>query len=908
MLTSGSTTVVDLKLCPPKRSHIMANTISPEEEAAIKAAMWAELGAARLDNLPMEDNSRSQGYAYPPGFGPPRAVPVNSRWQQAIESGDFNDDDAAMVSNMDSMLNGQLARSRRSAMIQNRYQNFQPAFSDGQMAKDRNGNIPPRARPRLQGNGGSLGHPNHRGLHAGDGPIDIDATLACKGRRSSPAVHNGQDGANGTGPNHSLSKLTHSPMPAAGPAAPHNLGHTAAPSFSNAALPPPGFVAPQPSAVSPILTGIATKSSAQVASERMEGFQPNPPSSLWNGAAGVVTMSATEAEGLPAQNTQSKVQPNTSMQLADGDTIVLIASVMIESRTFEDRGKHAGILHLIKGRNVSDSTIVLLLNNPIVAEIKHFVSDCTSCITADSRQGAQVLMFRVGEHMNVFYTVFFGSSAKSKPFVVALQDLQSQVRSQFQSTVDTSMNNPSVSVRHQPQAEKEQPDPVKPVIVPKKTVAPESVEERAMINETPVEKIVVKKTIVEENSTQALSTSQSNRLVGVTSPGVTGIIPKVIAIERVASTNIATQTVTPDGNAIPIRSSGSRETHSIEMPREWHDWVTGAAEHLCATAPEGLDDNMISDMIRTACIAAMMNYSLKSPQPNLKKLAKATLRPDRPETRKDVSAKVDLDNSSSVRLGTCEQATEIVMAVSNPPGTHCGMEMVNGSESADPTDKKLRYEVEELVGLRGKFVDPPPWLPEFKEVLRNPNVTPSKAVGVISGVSGLHSVSKKAVVSNQAERTEAIQSAARLVWQLQGHKKRPSSGNSKLAFKSGTAITQTNTSVNDVVDMRFRSKPESNRTSTVVDSDDKGFVSCASTREPNSRVTSPTPRAICFDSKIPKAMVTATHDLTTAITSPKRGLLSSRHNSRRNDLHDIQRFESHHKISQIDEAFGRLTL
>lgn len=883
----------------------MANAISPDEEAAIKAAMWVELGAARLDNLPMEDNSRRRGYAYPPGFGPPRAAPVNSRWQQAIESGDFNDDDAAMVSNMDSMLNGQLARSRRSAMIRNGYENFQPAFSDDQMTKDRNGHIPPRARPRYQGSGGSLGHPNHRGLHAGDGPIDIDATLASKGRRQSPVINHGQNGVNGNGKNQSLLKLAQSNLTASGPQAPHNLDHTAAPSTSNALFPPPGFPVPQPSTVSPTIAGVAAKMSAQIAPEMMEeGFQPNPPLSLSSGAAGVVNMS-TKSEELPAQNTQSKVQSNMSVQLADGDTVVLRVPVMVESRTFEDRGKHAGTLHLIKGRNVLDSMIVLLLDNQTGANIKHFVSDCTSCITADSRQGAQMLMFRVAEHTNVFYIISFGSSAKSKPFVAALQVLQSQIRSLSQSNmVDTSMKSTSASVRHQPQAEREQPEPKTSVVVTKKTAAEESVVEHTVIKETAVEKVVVNETVVEENSTQVLSSSQ---LVDVSRSGTAGVISKDILSECAASTNVATQTVTTGGTAIRTEPSESRATHSIEMPREWHEWVTGAVDHICATAPESIDANMVSDMVRTACIAAMMNYSLKSPRPKMEKLAKATLNLDRPETEKDISAKIDLNEGSTVKLETGEQAKEAVVTVSTPPRSHCEMNMENGSEPAGRMDKTPRYEVEELVGLRYQSVEPPSWLPEFKAVLPKESKSSTKAVGAILPMNGSHSTSKKTVMSNETERAEAIQSAARLAWQLQGHKKRPSSGDAKVAPESGTAVNQINVNVSDV-DMRFRSKPESNRTSTVVDSDDKGFASCASTREPNSRATSPTPRAISMYSKDSGATGTAAHNKTAAITSPKRGLLNSRHNSRRTILQNTQLSESHQKISQIDEAFGRLTL
>lgn len=146
-------------------------------------AMLMELGSARLDDLPMEDGEGGKRgrdfrvYSHPSTLsggtqGVVPKVPIKSAWAKAIQRGDFDDDDAAQVSGMDPMADGQLARARRNRMAANTAFNYTNDNYEGNIRRDRNGYVPPRATVSNHGK-----RPVPGPVPVGNGPIDIDRTL-----------------------------------------------------------------------------------------------------------------------------------------------------------------------------------------------------------------------------------------------------------------------------------------------------------------------------------------------------------------------------------------------------------------------------------------------------------------------------------------------------------------------------------------------------------------------------------------------------------------------------------------------------------------------------------------------------------------------------------------------------------
>lgn len=117
--------------------------------------MRAELGAARFDELPMEDGEgggghRSRSYHHPPVPNTSlRAPSTNSKWAEAIARGAFEDDDAAAVRGMDSMADGNLARLRRAHDTAHDF--VTQNYTEKSLPRDRQGHVPPRANFRTAG-------------------------------------------------------------------------------------------------------------------------------------------------------------------------------------------------------------------------------------------------------------------------------------------------------------------------------------------------------------------------------------------------------------------------------------------------------------------------------------------------------------------------------------------------------------------------------------------------------------------------------------------------------------------------------------------------------------------------------------------------------------------------------------
>lgn len=185
-----------LNLCHVQSLQIKRTTLSSTDIMTAKTAaelaaqdprlkaMLTELGSARLDDFPMEDgesgkrryDSRTSSHnpnsvGDPPGVIP--RIPIKSAWAKAMQRGDFDDDDAAKVSGIDSMADGQLARARRSQAAANTTVHHTNDNHEGNIRRDRNGHVPPHATAASHGKRKVFGS-----VHVGDGPIDINKSLS----------------------------------------------------------------------------------------------------------------------------------------------------------------------------------------------------------------------------------------------------------------------------------------------------------------------------------------------------------------------------------------------------------------------------------------------------------------------------------------------------------------------------------------------------------------------------------------------------------------------------------------------------------------------------------------------------------------------------------------------------------
>ncbi|KAK7746415.1 hypothetical protein SLS53_002374 [Cytospora paraplurivora] len=129
--------------------------------------MLGDLGASRIESLPMDDGRFSHQHAtlprelLRPAQGPP------NKWTTAIADGAFNDDDAMQVASLESIADGQLARIHRASRIAGMI--VAASYDDQHLRRGSNGQIDPRARFHRGQRGPSIAGRAHQG----DGPVQI---------------------------------------------------------------------------------------------------------------------------------------------------------------------------------------------------------------------------------------------------------------------------------------------------------------------------------------------------------------------------------------------------------------------------------------------------------------------------------------------------------------------------------------------------------------------------------------------------------------------------------------------------------------------------------------------------------------------------------------------------------------
>ncbi|SPQ20976.1 d490303e-7063-4d67-be6a-4c2d69ee0125 [Thermothielavioides terrestris] len=104
----------------PSKNGLPAKSTEDIDEEKVQLAMMDDLGIARVENLPLEDEPRERGHAHrnhgpvSRGQGQPRGVAggagwsIDQVWKDAIESGAFEDEEARGVKDLDDLGGGRI--------------------------------------------------------------------------------------------------------------------------------------------------------------------------------------------------------------------------------------------------------------------------------------------------------------------------------------------------------------------------------------------------------------------------------------------------------------------------------------------------------------------------------------------------------------------------------------------------------------------------------------------------------------------------------------------------------------------------------------------------------------------------------------------------------------------------------
>ncbi|KUI58576.1 hypothetical protein VP1G_05824 [Cytospora mali] len=338
--------------------------------SAIEMAMLEELGARRIDDLPMDDGRFHQH------DGPSLTIPrpqggAANRWTAAIADGAFDDDDAIQVAGMESIANGQLARIHRASRLAGMI--VTAGYDDQRLRQRRNGQVDPRAQfkrgqrcPYMAGR-----------AHQGDGPVQIPGMLS--NNRHAPES---QDI-----PRHPSNAQTvqRPPVPPGFGGKPGNAGNAVVSSTADGARPL------QSSRSQPMPRSQAPAEPA--------AFQDQTPS-------------------LQAQ--QQKQIDGIRLLLPYGASIVFQTPAEFASPAFIDKHtKFPGVVYLIAGCDQSDDQILLRLEDEGIEDVKHSPKEYGNLVIQSQEV---ILQFRTVTGRTNWYVVKFSKRDDIVAFVDALRN------------------------------------------------------------------------------------------------------------------------------------------------------------------------------------------------------------------------------------------------------------------------------------------------------------------------------------------------------------------------------------------------------------------------------------------------------------------------------------------------------
>lgn len=286
---------------------------------------------------------------------------MNNKWAQAIDSGEFEDDDAQMVKGIDTMDDGNMARRRRQQAAQTAFQYVERNYSENSLRRDQNGQIPPRSRFRGAGHIGPL--IIDQSQRDSDEPIDINATITAAVRQQ--ASQRGRM------------------QPAASPARRTISVQTATTQVR----------------CSPAHSPAPKDTPAKHVNSTVKPLAP-----------------VTAATQNPPQTTQNVLQI-----LPDGACILIQLPISMLSAALPERSqRYQAKVTVVSGSNFEDDSVVFVLDKAGMDNIKHSASEYSSRM--DASNTAVMLQFTVNKKP-IYYALEFSSADTKKSFDESLQKL-----------------------------------------------------------------------------------------------------------------------------------------------------------------------------------------------------------------------------------------------------------------------------------------------------------------------------------------------------------------------------------------------------------------------------------------------------------------------------------------------------
>ncbi|KAL1865719.1 hypothetical protein Daus18300_007095 [Diaporthe australafricana] len=354
-------------------------------------AMLDDIGAGRVDTLPLQDNGVFPRNAAAMSSMERGRTGTNNKWNQAIAGGLFDDDDAAMVAGQDELANGQLARMRRAAGSSSMGTTMGLDFNDRRLRQNRSGQVAPRAQFFHPQRG-----PSRAGqAHNGDGPVEVRGAL-------SSSLH----------------------APASSPASNASARRPAS-SSTNGTL-PPGLPKPP---------GLSQHSLPRA--QALDG--PLRPTQA------AIVPSPSSAPQEQAQNPSKTLE----LKLPSGYSVRFQARAIFASPTFLDRiAEYPGTIYLVSGPATVGDQIILHIDEDRVEDVKRRACDYVDYLSDTDRL---ILQFKNESGRLTWFVAVFHQRDIMVSVVNALRDFVNSPKEAnpgpaAASQVSTTVNTPAVLV------------------------------------------------------------------------------------------------------------------------------------------------------------------------------------------------------------------------------------------------------------------------------------------------------------------------------------------------------------------------------------------------------------------------------------------------------------------------------
>ncbi|KAG6359304.1 hypothetical protein INS49_012825 [Diaporthe citri] len=331
------------------------------ELSAAELAMLDDIGAGRIDELPLEDTGRVPRNVAAMNSIESGRTGTDNRWNQAIAGGAFEDDDAAVVAGQRELANGQLARMRRAADLSYMAVNRGFDYNDRRLRQNHNGQVAPRAQ-FFRGERG----PARAGLaHTGDGPVELRG-----------AMRNSR----------------HAPQPAP---------------VSNASTQRPARSSTNDMLPSVVSSAHGSDQALPFRARPLDATRPPPQ------PAAVPTVSSAPQEEAQVPST------TVCLLLPEGHSVLFQATVSFASPAFLDRiAEYPGTIYLVAGPATNEDQIILHIDEDRVGDVKRRTEEYVDYLSDADRL---ILQFKDEVGYITWFVVIFRQRDIMVAFVDALR-------------------------------------------------------------------------------------------------------------------------------------------------------------------------------------------------------------------------------------------------------------------------------------------------------------------------------------------------------------------------------------------------------------------------------------------------------------------------------------------------------